>query len=463
MSIYYKTFNRRSLLKAGGAIAGGLTLSTALGSRVVNAAVDTTFATDGKIAIGTILPLSGGFTVVSQPWIHSIQYAIDEVNAAGGVKVGGESYQVTNVIGDEQYSAAGGLSAFKKMAADGVHYTAGYVSVEAPAAVQGINERSKAMMIEGITGKDLMLTNNKLRFYEFAVAQATAPYHALYAFNELKLRKAASIELTNTWGTDFHLAFKKTFEQLGGQIVSRSYLEASQTDFSAQVSEMVNAKADLLYIIMGDGPASAVALQARNGGLSDIPLFAEGAWGPETFQDAGGAKNVDGTVYQGSRPYVFWSDKHNELNKKLHADTGLYLNNWFWHGYDSTKIVLWAMEEANSLDPREVVKAIPAVAEKRRAELLVQPEGAIETPSKGVFLKIPLWQARFDASVDFLTQSCLKPVQGDAYQGFAGWMPENWAGYTAKPSDESVNWYPTLDEIAAMRKSGGEVRMPVKS
>ncbi|WP_111735699.1 ABC transporter substrate-binding protein [Roseovarius amoyensis] len=460
MSVYFKSYNRRAVLR-GGAMLGGLTLSTALGSRVANAAFDTTFAPEGKIAVGTILPLSGGFTVVSQPWIHSIKYAIDEVNAAGGIKVGGETYQVENVIGDEQYSAAGGISAFKKMAADGVHYTAGYVSVEAPAAVQGINERSNAMMITGITGKDLIMTNNKLRFYEFAVAQATAPYHALYAFNELGIRRAASIELTNTWGTDFHLAFARTFEELGGEVVNRSYLEASQTDFSAQVSKMVAAKSEMLYIIMGDGPASAAALQARNGGLADIPLFAEGAWGPETFQDAGGAKNVDGTVYQGSRPYVFWSDKHSELSRKLNEDTDLYLNNWFWHGYDSTKIVLWAMEEANSLDPREVIEAIPVVAEKRRDELMIRPEGAIATANKGVFLKIPLWQSRFDASADFLNESCLVPVGGEQYQGLPGWMPENWAGYTSDPKDESVNWYPTLNEIEAMRKDAGETRMPL--
>lgn len=461
MTIHIKELTRRDLFR-GSAAGGAMLLTTSLGGRVAQAAVDTSFVSkNGKITIGTILPLSGGFTVVSQPWIHSIQYAIDEVNAAGGVKVGGKSYQVENVVGDEMYSAAGGLSAFKKMAADGVHYTAGYVSVEAPAAVQGVNVRNNALMIEGITGKDLCLTKNALRFYEFALAQASAPYLAHYMFEEQKIRRVASIELANTWGTDFHKSFAATFQALGGEIVHRAYLEASQTDFSAQVSEMVNSKTEALYIIMGDGPASAVALQSRNGGLQDIPLIAEGAWGPETFQDAGGAKNVDGTLYQGSRPYVMWDDKHTQLNNKLHADTGLWLNNWFWHGYDPTKILLYAMEEANSFDPREVVRAIPTVATKRSDDFMIRPQGAIMTKDKGVFLKVPLWVSKFNAKADFMKETCLVPVKGDLYNGHPGWMPETWEGYTADPKNEKVNWYPTLDQINEMRKAAGEKAVPV--
>lgn len=462
MSIMFREASRRELFRSSAKVAGALLLSTSIGGRIAHAAVDTTkFAQNGKIAFGTILPLSGGFTVVSQPWIHAIKYAIDEINAAGGVKVQGESYQVVNPVGDEMYSAAGGLAAFEKMAADGVHYTAGYVSVEAPAAVQGINVQDDALMVEGITGKDLCLTKNKLRFYEYSLAQATGPYMALYAYKKLKVRRVSTIEIANTWGADFQASFRNTFEELGGKVVTRSYLVASETDFSAEVSKMVSNKTDALYIIMGDGPASAVALQARNGGLSGIPLMAEGAWGPETFQDAGGAKNVDGTVYQGSYPYVFWSQKNTELNAKLHKDTGLWLNNWFWHGYDSTKIVLWAIEKANSLDPRDAVRAIPEVCKERASEIMVRPQGAILTKEKGVYLKLPLWLARFNAKADFMTQSVLNPVEGAEYQGFAGWMPENWEGYTANPHSRSVNWNPTLKQLLDLRKAAGESFTPV--
>src|SRR5699024_681260 len=134
----------------------------------------------------------------------------------------------------------------------------------------------------------------------------------------------------------------------------------------------------------------------------------------------------------------------------------LKLNNWFWHGYDSTKIVLWAMEEANSLDPRDVIAAIPSTVEKYKDKLMIKPEGSVVTDEKGVFIKVPLWLAQFNKNADFATQSCLDPVKDEKYLGTPSWMPENWDGYKANPKDGSVNWYPTLNEINKMREEAGE-------
>jgi len=444
---HHTKWTRRRFL--GTATIGSVTLSAGMGGFSIAARAQgaNAFLSNGKIAFGTILPLSGGFTVVSQPWIHAIKYAIEEINAAGGVKIGNTSYEVSNPIGDEQYSAQGGLTAFRRLAADNTHYTGGYVSVEAPAAVQGVNEQENHLMTIGLTGKDLCLTNNKLRFYEYALAQATGPYLAHYAYHVLNVRKVGSIDLANTWGEDFYFSFKNTFEALGGKMSSRGFLQPNQTDFSAQITEMAADRIDALYIIMGDGPASAVALQARQSGLAGIPLLGQGAWGPEMYFDDMGKRIMDGAVYPGVIAYSQWSDKHQVLNNKLYADTKLYLNNWFWHGYDPTKTVLWAMQEAGSLDPRDVIEAIPAVIDKRKGELLVAPVGAIRTKEKGVYLKIPMTIGRFNANADFANGPTLIAAKEPLYNGFPGWMGETWEGYTADPADPSVNWYPTFDEL----------------
>jgi len=229
MTFQRENWTRRQFL--GTATMGGVVLSAGMGGFHLDARAQDvgSFLSKGKISFGTILPLSGGFTVVSQPWIHAIKYAIEEINEAGGVKIGGVSYEVDNPIGDEQYSAQGGLTAFRRLAADNVHYSGGYVSVEAPAAVQGINEQENHLMTLGLTGKDLCLTKNRLRFYEYALAQATGPYMAHYAYHVLKVKNVGSIELANTWGEDFYFSFKNTFEALGGKMSSRGFLQPNQT------------------------------------------------------------------------------------------------------------------------------------------------------------------------------------------------------------------------------------------
>lgn len=457
MTLTFKDINRRQLLRRTATFGGTMLLSSALGGKIAHAAVDTTtFLSDGKIAFGTILPLSGDFTVVSQPWIHAIQFAIAEFNAAGGVKVGGKSYEVVNPVGDEMYTAAGALSAFKKMSADNCHYYGGMVSIPGQAAVQGLNEQQNALLVEALTGKDISLTNNTLRFYEYALAQATGPFMADYAFNVLKARKLGSIEIANTWGEDFFKSFISTFNELGGKSAYRGYMEITQQDYSAQVSEMLSAGVDALYIIVGDGPGTAIGVQTRQGGLDSIPFLGQGAWGPEMLQQGDGGTNLNGTVYPGARPYVTWNEVHQKYSDMLNKETGLWLNNWFWHGYESTKIVLWAMEEANSFDPREVIKAIPIVVDNRGKDLMIRAQGTIVTENKGVFLKLPMYIGRFDAKGDFKNGVTLKPVAEKKYLGFPGWMPANWEGYKADPSDKKVNWYPTMTELEAMRKAAGE-------
>ena len=114
-----KSLSRRDFLGKTGQIMAGITVTAGLGGMAFRASASTEgfLTSSGKIGFGTILPLSGGFTVVSQPWIHAIKYAIEEQNAAGGIKIGDTAYEIENPIGDEQYSAQGGLTAFRKLAA----------------------------------------------------------------------------------------------------------------------------------------------------------------------------------------------------------------------------------------------------------------------------------------------------------------------------------------------------------
>lgn len=459
----FRTLTRRKMLASTATAVGALTVSMGIGSRPARAVVDTSkFLSNGKISYGIVLPLSGAFTVVSQPCIRAAQYAVEEINKAGGVKIGGKSYEVDTPLGDEQYTAAGGLAAFKKLVADNVHYSTGYISVEAQTAVQALNVANDHLMVTNIPTDTLNLTEDKLRMQAYGLSNATGPYLAHYAYNVLKARKVGSIELGNAWGRCIWEAFASTFKQLGGEMVQRNDMGINQTDYSANITEMASKKVDLLYIIIGDGPGSTIALQAREGGLADIPIIGEGVWGPEMFQDEASIKAINNVVFAGQRPYVEWDEKHTELDAKLMKDVNLHLNWPFWWGYNSTKVVLWAMEEANSPDPEDVIRAIPEVVKKRAGELMTAPQGTIVTKTRGLFLKLPMWIGRFNGHANFSKETALVPVSDEMYGGFPGWMPENWDGYTAKLGDKKANWYPTLTELEAMRKAAGESMMPAK-
>src|ERR1700733_6115209 len=69
-----------------------------------------------ELKIGGIGPLSGGGTAWGLAVQRGVEMAIDEVNKAGGLKVGEKTYQPKLIMYDDQYTAAGGGTAAERLA-----------------------------------------------------------------------------------------------------------------------------------------------------------------------------------------------------------------------------------------------------------------------------------------------------------------------------------------------------------
>ena len=57
-----------------------------------------------EITIGFTGPLSGGAALYGQNTLEGLQMAAEEINDAGGFKVGGETYEINLVSLDDKYS-----------------------------------------------------------------------------------------------------------------------------------------------------------------------------------------------------------------------------------------------------------------------------------------------------------------------------------------------------------------------
>jgi branched-chain amino acid transport system substrate-binding protein len=72
-------------------------------------------AAQDVIKIGAIGSLSGGGTAWGLAIKRGAEIALDEVNAAGGVKVGDKTYKVELVMYDDQYTGQGGKNAAERL------------------------------------------------------------------------------------------------------------------------------------------------------------------------------------------------------------------------------------------------------------------------------------------------------------------------------------------------------------
>jgi branched-chain amino acid transport system substrate-binding protein len=84
-------------------------------------------AADGELTIGFVSPVTGNFAELGTAMRNGGQYAIDAVNAAGGLKVGTKTYTLKYVVGDTEGSAERAISAARRLIEiDHVHAIIGY-------------------------------------------------------------------------------------------------------------------------------------------------------------------------------------------------------------------------------------------------------------------------------------------------------------------------------------------------
>src|SRR5579871_3409291 len=87
----------------------------ALGAALVLGVAITGATQAQDIKVGGIGPLSGGGTAWGIAAQRGLEMAIEELNAAGGVKVGGTAHKYSLIMYDDQYTGAGGKAAAERL------------------------------------------------------------------------------------------------------------------------------------------------------------------------------------------------------------------------------------------------------------------------------------------------------------------------------------------------------------
>jgi len=115
---------------------------------------------------------------------------------------------------------------------------------------------------------------------------------ARFAFNTLKAKKAAILfDFNSPYGRGLTDYFELSFSKLGGQIVGKLSYTQGDIDFKGQLSTVRSAEPDVIYIPGYYGDVAVIARQARQIGLNQPLLGADGWDAPELWQLGGDALN----------------------------------------------------------------------------------------------------------------------------------------------------------------------------
>lgn len=319
----------------------------------------------GKLKIGMIQPLSGAAATVGARTTAGAQFAVDEINAAGGVL----GCEVEFISEDSQGDPAVGVSAAEKLLnQDNVEVLIGAYHSHVTLAVMPIIGEAEVPMVTIIaTSPAITDDNNGWVFRISSTNVVDAQTSVNQCWDTLGFSKWAFLPVNNDWGKSVIPAFEPIIEEKGGESVLNEPIESGSTNFNTQLTKLRASDADTVAVTTDIESVSVLAKQVYEAGMRDsykwvvtsgnmpaqfLDLLAEQPDAAENWYFIGYYRSTD--MEGGDTPAnIKFTEDFSAAYPDLGADSATA------RGYTAINIIAQAFEKAgvyNGPDLRDALK-----------------------------------------------------------------------------------------------------------
>ncbi|MFZ4531956.1 MAG: ABC transporter substrate-binding protein, partial [Alsobacter sp.] len=249
------------------------------------------------LKIGAIGSLSGGGTAWGLAIKRGAEIAVDEVNAAGGLKVGDKTFKLELVMYDDQYTGQGGKTAAERLVyQDKVKYIVGPIGSNPVLSTIEVSTPQKVLVVSnGYTPK--ILQNDHKASYNFRFTLTNlefAPNMMKWVKENLKVTKVGILVPNDAIGQSVAPPLVKLYKDNGIETVVDFY-ERGSKEFSPLITRMMAAGIDGFDMnFNAPGEAGLMLKQARQIGFDKQIFQMGGPSVPEIIEVAG--KQAEGFV-----------------------------------------------------------------------------------------------------------------------------------------------------------------------
>ncbi|MCM0756826.1 ABC transporter substrate-binding protein [Desulfovibrio aminophilus] len=304
------------------------------------------------IKIGFNIPLTGDIPKVGEASKYAAEMLKEDINSKGGLEVGGKKYKLQFIYQDNESKADSAVNAaLKLIEQDGVVAIVGPNSSKQAVPAGGIcNERETPMISPWSTNPD----TTKGRPWIFRAAfldPFQGPVAANFAAKQFGAKTAAVIfDIANDYSKGLADIFKQVWEQKmgAGSLVAFESHGTKDQDFSAQLTKIIDAKPDFIFVPDNYNQVALIVKQAHDLGYKG-PFMGADAWGSAELMTLCGKDCVGqffSTHYaaagaQGDTKVFI--DRYNQKYGYVPDDVAALT-------WDATRIVLQAIQDAGKLN-----------------------------------------------------------------------------------------------------------------
>lgn len=334
-------------------------------------------AADKELLIGVNDALTGPGAVYGQPQANAIAMAAKEINEAGGVKVGADTYKIKVIANDDKAAPTDATNSVRKLIdRDGVKFLLGFCCSGSTSAVASFIGKEDAVMLVGNAAERSVTTkglSNLFRTRPPADYTGAAAGRFVGAKGHKKLAVIGSLDVS--FYVQYLDAFEREFAKAGGQIIAKESFALKDRDMTPQITKVRGLEPDAVLVIGYVEPAAFVYRQLVELGLN-VARYGFTSGSEEQFLRVATSEQMEGV----------WDLRPTELTLASASPAGVKYNENYKaafgtspspsspYAYDQVYVLKYALEKAGTVDDtKKVAGAIAGAAIPKEAVMKYLP------------------------------------------------------------------------------------------
>ena len=343
-------------------------------------------ATQETIKIGVIASITGNIPLVGKSTVDAANMAVQEVNDAGGLEVGGKKYKIQLLTEDDQDKKETAVSVAQKLINQ-----SGVVAIVGPQASRNaipaaeVAEVAHVPMISPWSTNPATTANKKYVFRAAFIDSFQGRVMARFALEELGTTKAAVLyDVASEYNRGIAEFFKQVYEEAGGQVVAFEVYTTGETDFSRQLTTIKNSGAQVIFLPNYYNEVPLQVQQARDLGIEAEFIGADG-WGG---MEASALPALEGAYYSTHYATDIASPVAQKFISTYQSTYGTMPDDVAALTYDAFGMLFEAIKSQGKSDPESIRNGLAAISRYEGVTGTMEYKGTGDPIKSAVILQV---------------------------------------------------------------------------
>ncbi|NUO87709.1 MAG: branched-chain amino acid ABC transporter substrate-binding protein [Cupriavidus sp.] len=310
------------------------------------------------VRIGVSAPLTGLNAANGKDIENGVRLAVEEANARP-IRLDGHAVRVELATGDDQSDPRIGVQVAQKLVDDGVAAVIGYYNSGVALPAGPVFARAGIPVIHPAATNPAITRQGLGTVFRVIPTDAQNSGNAgKYVVKAMQAHRIAVMDDRTAFGHGAVDEFKKAVVAAGGKIAIAEYASDKTVEFSAQLTNIRAANADVLFFAGLDNQAALVTKRMRELGMR-TQFVGSGGIADSIFLKIAGPAAEGAMAWEYGRPLDSLPQGRaflQKFRKRFGSDSLSYAP----FAYDATWVVIQAMKDAGSAKPANYVPAVRA-------------------------------------------------------------------------------------------------------